>query len=186
MGQSILFDTISSLCTENPYLNFIDSKTTITLNKNNISPEFKIFLTYNPSYLGKKTINQILFNSCARFSLTPFDINNKDSSIVIYNSLIEKVINNIILWKKICSKLALCHKINVLQSENNLDLMAGGIKFSPRHLIFLGKDGKNFSVSKKDNEISNWIKTIFQLYYFNSFNQNKDEIIKDIKKEVYN
>ena len=86
MGHSILFDTISSLCNENPQLNVLDSKEILILNKKNISPKFKFFLALNPSNLGKKTINQILFNSCARFSLTTLDSNIPDSTIVIYNS----------------------------------------------------------------------------------------------------
>ncbi len=84
MGLSILFDTISSLCNENPQLNVLDSKEILILK--NISPNFKFFLALNPSNLGKKTINQILFNSCARFSLTTLDSNIPDSTIVIYNS----------------------------------------------------------------------------------------------------
>ena len=68
--------------------------------------------------------------------------------------------------------------------------MAGGIKFSPRHLIFLGNDGKkNVSIPEKSEEITNWVKTIFQLYYFNSYSQDKDEknmfSLDTIKNQVY-
>ena len=62
MGQSILFDTISSLCNENPQLNILNSEETITLNKETNNENFKFFLTFNPSNLGKKSINKILFN----------------------------------------------------------------------------------------------------------------------------
>ncbi len=175
MGHSILFDTISSLCNENPQLNVLDSKKNIILNKSKISPKFKFFLTFNPSNLGKKTINQILFNSCARFSLTTLDSNIPDSTVIIYNSRYNNEINKK-LWINICSKLASCHKINVEKSEKYINLMANDIKFSPRHLVFLGNDGKkNVNISEKSKDISNWVKTIFQLYYFNSYSQDNDE-----------
>ena len=186
MGQSILFDSISSLCGENPQINVLGSENTIILGKKNISPDFKFFLTFNPSNLGKKQINQILFNSCARFSLTPLDINNPDSTLAIYNSRYSGDINKK-LWIRICSKLAFCHQINVETSEIFVNLMAGGIKFSPRHLTFLGFDGKSFNIPEKSDAICNWVKTIFQLYYFNSFNQNNKEFeFKEFKEKVYN
>ena len=186
MGQSILFDTIASLCSENPQLNVLGSKETIILDKNNISPEFKFFLTFNPSNLGKKTINQILFNSCARFSLTALDSNIIDSSFVIYNSRYSNEINRK-LWAKICSKLASCHQLNVEKSELLINSMAGGTKFSPRHLTFIGLDGKkNVSIPEEGLDISNWIKTIFQLYYFNSFSQNSNEFqLNKFQDNVY-
>ena len=57
MGQSILFDTISSLCTENPHLNVLDSNTTIMLNKNNISLlNSKYFLYIIPFIQLKKQL----------------------------------------------------------------------------------------------------------------------------------
>ena len=196
MGHSILFDTISSLCSENPQLNVLGTKETIIINKKNISPNFKFFLSFNPSNLGKKTINQILYNSCARFSLNALDHNIVDSTAVIYNSRYSNEINKK-LWKKICSKLAYCHQINVKQSEIFINSMAGGIKFSPRHLTFLGLDGKkNVNIPEESGELSDWVKTIFQLYYFNSFNQNtnkfeltnfQDKVYDEfIKKDNYN
>ena len=112
MGHSMLFDTISSLCGENPQLNVLGSDETINLNEKKISNKFRFFLTFNPSNLGKKTINQILFNSCARFSLNSLDTYTADSTVVIYNSRFEEHINQK-LWGKICSKLASCHRINV-------------------------------------------------------------------------
>ena len=200
MGQTILFDNISSLCTENPHLNVLDSASSdsskadsnIILDKDTLSSDFKLFLIFNPFNLGKKSINQILFNSCARFSLTPLDINYINSYHVIYNFLYEKSLNfNEILWGKICSKLALCHKINTEESKNHIDTIAGGTKFSPRHLVFLGRDGKKNEITKKNDEISAWIKAIFQLYYFNSFIQIDIEKVKNkvinefTKKDIF-
>ena len=147
MGHSILIDTISSLCNENPQLNVLGSEEKISLNKDNIAQNFKFFLTFNPSNLGKKTINKNLYNSCARFSLTSLDCFTSDSTLVLYNCRYENNINPK-LWGKICSKLAFCHKINVEKSELFLNSMAGGIKFSPRHLTFLGFDGKNIKSKK--------------------------------------
>ena len=64
--------------------------------------------------------------------------------------------------------------------------MAGGIKFSPRHLTFLGYDGKKNKIPEKSEEIGNWVKTIFDLYYFNSFCQNNTEFsLKDHEEEVF-
>ena len=68
--------------------------------------------------------------------------------------------------------------------------MAGGIKFSPRHLIFLGNDGKKtVNIPEQSEDISNWVKTIFQLYYFNSYSQENDEknmfSLEEIKNQVY-
>ena len=185
MGQSILFDTISSLCGENPQLNVLGSENTIILNKKKISDKFKLFLTFNPSNLGKKTLNQILFNLCARFSLTSLDTYATDSTVVIYNSRYEHNINKK-LWLKISTKLASCHRINVEKSKIFVNLMAGGIKFSPRHLTFLGYDGKKNKIQEKSEEIGNWVKTIFHLYYFNSFSQNNTEFsLKEHEEEVY-
>jgi len=89
-------------------------------------------------------------------------------------------------WGKICSKLASCHKINVTKSEIFLNSMAGGIKFSPRHLTFLGLDGKNYKIQENNEELSNWIKSIFELYYFNSYDQNNPDFsLENLKKEIY-
>ena len=185
MGHSILFDTIASLCGENPQLNVLGSKETIILNKKKFDPNFKLFLTFNPSNLGKKSINQILYNLCARFSLTSLDTYTTDSTIVIYNCRYEDKINQK-LWGKICSKIASCHKINVEKSEEFVNLMAGGVKFSPRHLTFLGIDGKKNSIPERSEDICNWIKTIFQLYYFNSFSKDNAEFtLKKLENEVY-
>ena len=85
MGQSLLFDTISSLCNENPQLNVLSSEETISLNKDNIAQNFKFFLTFNPANLGKKTINKNLFNSCARFSLTSLGSFSSDSTLDLCN-----------------------------------------------------------------------------------------------------
>ncbi len=68
--------------------------------------------------------------------------------------------------------------------------MAGDIKFSPRHLVFLGNDGKkNVNIPEQSEDISNWVKTIFQLYYFNSYSQENDEknmfSLDIIKNQVY-
>ena len=142
-------------------------------------------MSFNPSNLGKKSINKILFNSCARFSLNSLDRFISDSTFVIYNSRYENNINQK-LWGKICSKLASCHKINVIKSERYLNLMAGGIKFSPRHSTFLGFDGKKYKIQEKKEEINSWLKTIFQLYYFNSYNNNNPDFsIKQLEKEIY-
>ena len=143
MGHSILFDSIASLCNANPQLNIISSKE-IKLNKDNIKDKFKFFLTFNPSNLGKKSINQILFNSCARFSLISLDTEISDSTVIIYNSRYENEMNKKV-WVTICSKLACCHKLNENQSEIYSNLMAGGVKFSPRHLTFIGNDGKKYN-----------------------------------------
>ena len=185
MGHSILFDTISSLCNENPQLNVLGSEETISLNKDNIAQNFKFFLTFNPTNLGKKTINKNLFNSCARFSLTSLDSFTSDATLVLYNCRYEDNINPK-LWGKICSKLAFCHKINVEKSEVFLNSMAGGIKFSPRHLTFLGFDGKKCKIQENSQDISNWIKSIFQLYYLNSYDQSSPDFSVDkIENEIY-
>ena len=185
MGHSILFDTISSLCNENPQLNILGSEEIIALNKDKINPKFKFFLTFNPSNLGKKSINKILYNSCARFSLTTLDTYSSDSTLVIFNSRYENIINQK-LWGNICSKLASCHKINVEKSEIFLNSMAGGIKFSPRHLTFLGFDGKNYKIQDNSEELSNWIKSIFDLYYFNSYDQNNPDFsLEKLRSEIY-
>ena len=76
--------------------------------------------------------------------------------------------------------------INVEKSEIFVNLMAGGVKFSPRHLTFLGIDGKRNKIPEKSEDIYNWIKTIFQLYYFNSFSKdNADFSLKNLENEVY-
>ena len=190
MGHSILFDTLSSLCTENPQLKILGEKDSINLNRDNISKDFKFFFTFNSSNLGKKKINQILYNSCARFSLTPLDLSLSDSSSVLYNLLYNDEMNKK-LWLKICLKLSSCHKLNVEKSELYNHLIAGGIKFSPRHLIFIGNDGKkNIKFPEDSNEIKSWIKTLFDIYYFNSYRKLNDskneEPIQKIKNEILN
>ena len=48
---------------------------------------------------------------------------------------------------------------------------------------------KNVNIPEKSEEITNWVKTIFQLYYFNSYSQDKDEknmfSLEEIKNQVY-
>lgn len=185
MGHSILFDTISSLCSENPQLNILCSDKTISLNRDIINQNFKFFLTFNPSNLGKRAINKNLYNSCARFSLTSLDSYTADSTLVLFNSRYEDNINPK-LWGKICSKLAFCHKINVEKSEIFSNSMAGGIKFSPRHLTFLGYDGKKGKIQENSQEICSWIKSIFQLYYLNSYNQNNPDFsVEKLENEIH-
>jgi hypothetical protein len=55
-------------------------------------------------------------------------------------------------------------------------------------LTFLGIDGKkNVGIPEQSSDISSWVKTIFQLYYFNSFSQNTKEFqLNEFQDIVYN
>ena len=178
-GHPMLFDTLSSLVSENPQLNILNSDKIVSLDKTNISAKFKFFLSFDP---GKKSINKILFNSCARFSLCSLDSQKSDATVVVYNSLFEADVN-VALWKKISAKLAACHLINVKNSEIFAEFLAGGSKFSARHLTFVGGDKKHNKNLNDSQKISNWIKTVFELYYFNSFDKNFD--LNKIENEVF-
>ena len=108
-----------------------------------------------------------------------------DSTRVIYNSRYENNIDQK-LWGKICSKLASFPNINVEKSEKFINLIAGWIKFSPRHLTFLEFNGKKYKIQDNSEDISSWIKTIFHLYYFNSYNQNyPDFSMQKLENEIY-
>ena len=65
-------------------------------------------------------------------------------------------------------------------SKNHLEQMAGGIKITPRNLIFLitDKNKNDFDDSNLD-ETLRWIKSSLTFYYFNSFIDAQ----KDIKEE---
>ena len=97
MGYPILFEKIQSLCYENHLLKIIDD---YFLNKESISPEFKLILTINPTNFDKKYTNQRLFMICPIFSFTSSisnvtNLNNKDIlQIKIDNPLILNLSRN--------------------------------------------------------------------------------------------
>ena len=95
--------------------------------------KLKFFLTFNPCNLGKKTINQISFNSYALFSLISLDTEISDSTVVIYNSRYKNELHKKV-WVTFCTKLACGHKLNVNQREVYTNIMTGRVKLSPRHL----------------------------------------------------
>jgi hypothetical protein len=61
-------------------------------------------------------------------------------------------------------------------SENHLEKMLGGVKITPRNLIFLtiGRSNKNFDNSNLD-ETLRWRKSSLTFYYFNSFIDSQKE-----------
>jgi energy-coupling factor transporter ATP-binding protein EcfA2 len=170
MAPSEIPEKIAPLCGENPEISIFESGKEFYITSKDIKENFHLFIIYNPFNKGSKIIDQILFNKCVSFTLPSIDISQLDSSSVIYNSIkISKKANKNI-WNILSSKLAASHITATLLSEKHLEQMAGGIKITPRNLIFLitDRNKNNFDDSNLD-ETLRWIKSSLAFYYFNSF-----------------
>ena len=181
MAPSEIPEKITPLCGENPEISIFESGKGFYITSKDIKENFHLFIIYNPFNKGSKILNQVLFNKCVSFTLPSIDISQLDSSSVIYNSIkISKKANKNI-WNILSSKLAASHITATLLSEKHLEQMAGGIKITPRNLIFLitDRNRNNFDDSNLD-ETLRWIKSSLAFYYFNSF----IDVQKEKKKEI--
>ena len=180
MAPSQIPEKITPLCGENPELSIYESGKGIYITSKNIKEQFQLFIIYNPFNKGSKILDPVLFNKCVSFSLPPIDNSQLDSATTIYNSLklSKKCDKN--AWNRISSKLAACHIFSAKMSENHLEQMAGGIKITPRNLVFLTTDqNKSTSDFADKDETVNWIKSVLTFYYFNSFIDLPSDKTKD-------
>ena len=161
-------------------MNIFKSGKGIYITSKDIKENFHLFIIYHPFNKCSKHLNQVLFNKCISFTLPSFDFSLSDSSTVIYNSIqiSKKAIKN--FYNILSSKLVASHITLTKVSENHLELMTGGIKITPRNLIFLiiNRNKNHFDDSNLDETIR-WIKSSLTFYYFNSFIDAQ----KNIKEE---
>ena len=196
MAPSQIPEKIASLCGENPEISIFESGKGFYITSKDIKENFHLFIIYNPFNKGSKILDQVLFNKCVSFTLPSIDISQSDSSTIIYNSIQISKKTNKNIWNILSSKLAASHMTATKISENHLEQMAGGIKITPRNLIFLTIDrNKNDFDNNNLDETMRWIKSSLTFYYFNSFNdinkENKEESNEiytkvEFKNEIYN
>ena len=191
IASPIVPEKISSLCSDKPEFNIFESGKGIYFSvdskENPIHKDFRLFITYNPQNKGTKTLDQSLFDKCSFFTLPQIDEYIQDVTTILYNSIeLENIDNN--SKQDICSRIANCHKRLVKESEAQIELMAGGIKFSSRNLNFISNDYL-FLDKKPNNSISlgNWIHNIFERYYWISINDPDKKLSDklDKKKEYF-
>jgi hypothetical protein len=60
-------------------------------------------------------------------------------------------------WNRLSSKLAACHIFSAKMSENHLEQMAGGIKITPRNLVFLTTDQNKNTFDFTDKDALSWL-----------------------------
>ena len=203
IASPIVPEKISSLCNEKPEFNIFESGKgiyfSIDSKENPIHENFRLFITYNPQNKGTKTLEQSLFDKCSFFTLPQIDEYIQDITTILYNTIqLDEIDNN--SKQDICARIANCHKKLVKDSENQIENIAGGIKFSSRNLNFIANDYKYIKNKPNDSKsLGNWINSIFERYYWISVydseknisdkidkkkNQFKDDTIKTFKKPI--
>ena len=196
MSPSQIPEKVAPLCGENPEISIFESGKGIYITSKDIKDNFHLFIIYNPFNKGSKTIDQVLFNKCISFTLPSIDNSLYDSSTIIYNSIKFSKTTNKKTWSILCSKLASSHLTASKISENHVDQMAGGIRITPRNLIFLiaDRNKNNFDDNNVDETVK-WIKSSLTFFYFNSFiDVQKDKNVdnnefytkENFTKDVYN
>ena len=196
MSPSQIPEKITPLCGENPELSIYESGKGIYITSKDIKENFQLFIIYNPFNKGSKILDPVLFNKCITFTLPSIDNSQSDTATTIYNSMNISRNADKNVWNILSSKIAATHIFSAKMSENHIEQMAGGIKFSPRNLVFVTTDrNKNTFNDTNVNETINWIKSILTFYYFNSFidptemqkKENNNLISKNkFKEDVYN
>jgi len=170
MSPSQIPEKITPLCGENPELSIYESGKGIYITSKDIKENFQLFIIYNPFNKGSKILDPVLFNKCITFTLPSIDNSQSDTATTIYNSMNISRNADKNVWNILSSKIAATHIFSAKMSENHIEQMAGGIKFSPRNLVFVTTDrNKNTFNDTNVNETINWIKSILTFYYFNSF-----------------
>jgi len=177
MAPSEILERISPLCGENPEIRIIELGEEIYIESENIKENFHLFMIYNPFNKESKNLNQTLFNKCISFNLPSIDTFQTDISAIIYNSINIPKMANKNIWNILSAKLAASHMTSTKISENHLEQMAGGIKITPRNLIFLIRDmNKNDFDNRNLDETMRWIKSSsLTFYYFNCFIDDQRE-----------
>ena len=207
MANSQISEKLSSLCDESPTLNVFESGSDeLNFKSNNINPDFRMFIIYNSLSKNANKIDQSLFNKCVKFILYPIDSSPRDATTILY----ENIINNIqepddidkTLWSNLCSRISRYHVEKVKETKEKPDLVAGNVPFTSRHLCFISTDFnhsdeikkslKSDDENKEDKEykykvIISWLISIFDNYYWRSFNDypKKDKkIFLEETKEI--
>ena len=180
---------IASLCGESKTLNIYESgDDELIFNRKNIHKNFRLFIIYNPLSKGAKKIDQTLFNNCIKFTLPSIDFEPRDITTLLYKSITNSKNNH--FWSDLCGRLASYHIFQVQKTMNNVDIIAGGAHFTSRILTFIYKDYNKTFKNFDNPRIEEWLKCIFDTYYWRSYisyNDNKKYFINDaydiIKKQ---
>ncbi len=107
-----------------------------------------------------------------------------DVALILYKSM--KIHHDKNLWAQIALRLAQSHIFCVEKSNELTDNFAGGVPFTSRNLNFIVEDKTNNKFKDKGElkyeKIGNWIKSIFNYYYFDSFIENNRKPNDDYSK----
>ena len=177
---------LASLCGELKSLNIYESgDDELIFNKSNIHENFRLFIIYNPLSYGAKKIDQILFNNCIKFTLPSIDFEPRDIITMLYKSIFDSS-NDTAFWSDFCGRLASYHRIKVQETINNNEIIAGGAHFTSRILTFISRDYNKTYKRINSPKIEEWLKCIFDSYYWRSYISYNDEKRNEFIKETYN
>jgi len=182
MASTQISEKLSPLCGEVPTLNVFESgREDLYFDSSDVSPNFQLFLIYNPSSQNAKQIDQSLFNKCIKFNMPSIDSSPRDSTTMLYESIIKNSKDNdITLWSNLSSRIARYHIEETKKSRENTDLVAGNVPFTARNLCFISNDFHRSFENNKNISIESWLQSIFDQYYWRSFMNYSKE-----KKKVF-
>ena len=198
MANSQISEKLSPLCGEVPTLNVYESGLEdLNFDSSNINPNFRLFILYYPSSQNAKKIDQSLFNKCIKFTMPSIDSSPRDSTTMLYESMINNTKNqDVSLWSNLCARIARYHIIETKKTRENTNLVAGNVPFTSRNLCFISNDFLHSFKDKQNITLESWVQSIFDNYYWRSFisysqkekkifMENTKLIIKDIPDQQY-
>ena len=185
MANIQISEKLSSLCGEAPTLNVFESGLdNLRFDSNNINPNFRLFIIYNPSSQNAKKIDQALFNKCIKFTLYQIDSIERDATTMLYENIINVMKNpnkkEIAFWSNLSARITRYHIDVTKKVKEKNDLVALNAPFTSRNLCFISKDYRYFYdysfKAKEKNKASraSWLKSNLDNYYWRSFNKYKE------------
>ena len=186
LAPNEVIEKLSSLCGEHPELHIFESGERIHIRKENILPNFHLFITYNPCTTSSRILDKSFINKCLTFTLPQIDSNTKDSSLLLFNSLNNldfQQENELKIIADICTRIGKVHTYSVNKSKKEPENFAGNVRLTIRNLNFISNE---YNLIKGGNKkLSKFLKNSLEYYYWNSisFSKNNKINIKDEKKE---
>ena len=157
----------------------------LIFDKSNIHKNFKLFIIYNPLSHGAQKVDQTLYNNCIKFTLPSIDYEQKDIITLLYKNIYDSK-DNCLLWSDLCGRLASYHINQVQKSLNNNDNISGNAIFNSRILIFIFKDYNKVYKNNEKPEIEEWLKLVFDIYYWRSYISYDNYKRNEFMEEAYN
>ncbi len=172
-------EILSGLCGLNPEFNLIDE---IKFNKDNINPNFHLFITYSPNDKSNDSkLFSTLISKSFVFSLPPLDSDLKYMSKLFYSNLKN---NNypIEYSQQISTRLSNFHNFIKNEGLKNKNNFTHNFNLTIRKMIFSLKEFPQISSSKIDDEnleknynIKEKIGNCLEYYYWNSFTGSEED-----------